>query len=414
MFGRDPDQRVAKATRWLAQGRHNDVRLEMEDLDLPEARALHAQALHTLAKMNLDEAHARFAADDPDGAKESLDLAILFGANKDQVRVIRKAARQARKEARLSAEADASAPPPPEGNDPLWSLPPDDPRLRFALAMEAYPDEIRPRMLELGRDFAEAVLSIEKDPGGARTRLGAFVDADPVARYERARAAIAAQQLPAAASDLATFAQEVGHMRIGQNHTAVMHAQVLARLGRGEEALAMLDAELAKVAGRGDIALAGTRVSVLEAMGRLEEAEKSGSRLLRDASRDMGLIRLVARCRDGLGNRGGAAALLEDGLTRCCSSPGKCGNQAYDVPAARMLTRIYLEEGIEETRVQTLLAELKRWRQQETWEDGYISALCARNDGRPDDTERFRTALAKDLPAKDPRHAWLDRHLSAP
>jgi tetratricopeptide (TPR) repeat protein len=407
MFGRDPDQRIAKATRWLAEGRHNDVRLEMEGLDLPEAQSLRDQALTALAQMNLDEAQARFSSDDPDGAKESLDLAILFGADKDQVRTIRKAAREARKAARTAAEAEANTPPTPVGDDPLWSLPPDDPRIRFALAMEAYPDAIRPRMLELGREFAEAVLSIEKDPAAARARLGSFVETDPVARYERARAALAAGQLPAAASDLATFGEEVGHMRIGQNHTGVMHAQVLTQLGRGEEALAMLDVELAK---RNDIALAGTRISVLEVLGRLEEAEKSGSRLLRDASRDMGLIRLVARCRERLGNRMGAAAMLEDGLTRCCSSPGKCGNQAYDVPAARMLTRIYLEDRIQEKRVTTLVAELERWRKQETWEDGYIAALLARNAGRPD-ADRFRAALATALPAADPRHAWLDLHL---
>ena len=46
----------------------------------------------------------------------------------------------------------------PAGDDPIWSLPPDDPRLRFALLIERYPEHLRARMLELGADFAAAAM----------------------------------------------------------------------------------------------------------------------------------------------------------------------------------------------------------------------------------------------------------------
>ena len=51
------------------------------------------------------------------------------------------------------------------GDDPIWSLPPDDPRLQYALRWETYPVEVRERLIPLGQEFAEAVLSIQRGNG---------------------------------------------------------------------------------------------------------------------------------------------------------------------------------------------------------------------------------------------------------
>jgi maleate cis-trans isomerase len=67
--------------------------------------------------------------------------------------------------------------------------------------------------------------------------LTPFVGRDDVARYERARAAIAANELPAAGSELIQFGASLGHQAIGSKHTAMMMVQVLSKIGRAEEAL---------------------------------------------------------------------------------------------------------------------------------------------------------------------------------
>ncbi|MDP6947395.1 MAG: hypothetical protein QF464_24820, partial [Myxococcota bacterium] len=93
-------------------------------------------------------------------------------------------------------------------------------------------------------------------------------------------------------------------------------------------------------------------------------------------------------------------------------SPGKCGNQPLDVAAVRQLARMYLEDRIEPKRTEELLADLRRHVKKPGWEDAYISALLARNEGRPQLTElvgRLRAAV----PEEDARHEWLDTAFGA-
>ena len=55
------------------------------------------------------------------------------------------------------------------GDDPIWSLPPDDPRLKYAVHLEGYPIELRERLIGLGQEFAMLVLGI--DQGNGRSAL---------------------------------------------------------------------------------------------------------------------------------------------------------------------------------------------------------------------------------------------------
>ena len=407
LLGRDPASRMDKARRFLAEGAFNDARWELEDLDHPDAAALREESRLGLVNLNLDEAAARFRSADFAGAQEHLNLAKEFGATTSQLREVRRVGREerARKQAEEAAKAEAEL--VLEGNDPLWGLPPDDPRIRYALLLEGWPDDLRERLARLGPDFARTVMLIEDGKGGeAWDLLEPFVARDPVARLERSRAALQAGKLPAAASDLQAFGDKVGHQRIGNRHTAVTLAQVLGRLGRGAEALDLIERCIA--AGDGDLSLEGARTSLLESLRRLPEAEASAEALIKKAPKDQGLYRMLARIRMGRDNRPGAIGALEACLAKTCSNPGKCGNQPFDVAAGRMLATLYLEDRKEPGRVAELLTELGRNVREPQWEDRYIAALQARNEGLPG-LDRLAQRLTAELNPGDPRHQLVHR-----
>ncbi len=406
LFGTDADSRVARTKRFLERGEYNEARMEIDDVIHPQAAALQEEALNGLVGLNLQEASARFNAGDGDGGREHLAMAKQFGATPAQLREARREARVVRDRLRqeaedaAAAEAEATA---PEGSDPLWGLPPDDPRLRYAMLLEAWPEHLRERLAALGADFAKAVLLTEEGKGGeALMALGAFVEREPAARYERARAALQAGKLPAAVSDLQSFGDAVGHLRIGPVHTGIMLAQLQARLGRGPDALSTLDNLLA--AGD-DLAVRGSRAGLLESMGRHEDARKEAEKLLLVAPKDQGLYRMLARTRLRAGDRMGAVMALEGGLAKTCSNPGKCGNQAFDVVAGRMLLQVYLEDRMEPDRTKELLRDISRANQgPPQWEDRYIAALAARNDGAIGISD-MAAQLLRELPAGDPRRS---------
>ncbi|MFT4974882.1 MAG: tetratricopeptide (TPR) repeat protein [Myxococcota bacterium] len=414
-FGRSPAARLERAQHFMGRGRYNDARLELEGLDGEEAEAMLAEARGVLAQWNLEESEARFRSGDAVGAQEHIALAQTFGATDEQVRATRRIGRELRAEARreaqaVKAEAQAAAQEQMGGDDPLWRLPPDHPRLRYAVLVEGYPEGLRGRLVGLGGDFAAAVMLLEEGKADdAWTAMAAFTSQDPVARYERARAALAAGRLPAAASDLLTFGQEIGHQRIGNNHTASMLAGVMGRLGRAAEALVIIDAEI--VAAPQELELQAVRVGLLEATGTLDEAEAAASALLQKAPRQMGLYRQLARIRERRGERGAAAQVLEWGLDTCCSSPGKCGNQPLDVQAVRALARLYLEDRVSPERTAELLKQLGQHVEQPSWDDGYLVALAARNQLDPR-AEQMAQRLVESLPEADPRRAVVAQAFS--
>jgi tetratricopeptide (TPR) repeat protein len=407
LFGTDPQARVDKARKLLGKGEYNEARWTLDGVKHPDVGPLLAQAKAGLVLMNLDEAKARYTAGDSVGAKEHLEIAREFGASTDQLKDARRFGREVREAEQARKVAQAQQPIEPEGDDPLWGLPPDDPRLRYAMRLENWPEALRLRLSQLGPAFAQAVMAIEDgNAAQAFEALTPFVQNEPAARFERARAALELGRLPAAAADLAEFGSALGHQRIGNQHTAVLHTQVLARMGRGEDALEMLDGAIQTDTA---IDLLGTRASLLEAMGRFEQARDEAEKLLHKAPKDQGLYRLLARVREALGDREGATFALEGSLATTCSNPGKCGQQPFDVAAGRMLARLYLEDRKAPDRVAELLDQVARNTEQPGWEDRYLEALVARNDGNTRVDEMVQ-ALEQALPTGDPRHTWLDTH----
>jgi tetratricopeptide (TPR) repeat protein len=407
LLGTDPESRVEKGRKLLEKGEYNEARWTLEEVQHPDVGPLLAQAKAGLVLLNLDEARARYSASDSVGAQEHLEIARQFGATHEKLKEVRRFGRDLREAEKAAQAVKAQRPITPEGDDPLWGLPPEDPRLRYAMRLENWPEELRLRLSQLGPQFAQAVMTIEDgDAARAFVALTPFAQKEPAARYERARAATQMGRLPEAAEDLSSFAEALGHQRIAGQHSAVMHTQVLARIGRGEEALAVLNTALRTEKA---IDLLGARTSLLEALGRFEEARDEAEALLHKAPKDQGLYRMLARIREALGDREGAVFALEGSLATTCSNPGKCGNQPFDVAAGRMLARLYLEDRKSPERVEELLGQVARNIEKPEWDDRYLEALVARNDGNAR-VDEMVSALEQALQAGDPRHGWLERH----
>ena len=353
------DEKLAKARRLIGEREFNEARWTLDGLNHPDAAALRAEAMNGLVELNLEAAVSAEALGDRDLAAEHLDLAREFGATPEQMRSYRRMSRAAAPPpAPKPKEKPAPEPPAPEGDDPIWSLPPDDPRLRYAQLVEAWPEALQPRLLALGAEFASAALAI--DEGGASMAweaLSPYTSVDPVAHYERARAALVMGQAGLAAGELKRFGETVGHTRIGAVHTAALLGQLLLQRGQAGPAFDVLNAAVQQ--SPEDVDLRFTRAGALAQQGRWEEVEADTTLVLRKSSRAMAAWRLLAQARVARHNRPGAVAALETALTTCCSSPGKCGNQPLDIEAARMLARLYAEAGEQPSRVSELLNDIR-------------------------------------------------------
>lgn len=412
--GFGPEGRLQRARRALEVADYHTARVELDGLDHPEAEPLRREVAAGMMRANLEEAAGRFNAGDEEGGREHLELARQLGATADQLAEVRRARRRDREErarARAMQEAAALAvETPPEGDDPLWSLPPDDPRVRYAVLLDGWPEDLRERLLRLGPAFAQAVMLIEEGQAGqAWAALRPLAATDPVARYERGRAALLAGRPADAAQELRQFGEAVGHRRIGASHSAALLCEAQAGAGDLAGALATIDGALAATPGETD--LLSLRAAVLEAQGRLDEAESTTRRLLDRAGRSMPAWRMLSRIRLRRGDRPGAAAALEAGLGACCSSPGKCGNQELDVEAARSLARLYLEDRVAPERSAELLGKLQAAGAEATWEDRYLAALVVRNRG--DATPALANRLREELGPSDPRRGLVDAAFTA-
>jgi hypothetical protein len=205
-----PADRVERARRLLDEGQPARARDEVEGVEGAEADAVRADARRGLMRLNLTLARqyaegGGFApgrgAPQP-SPKSTPSRAIWSSA---------RAAGWCVRPARRAANAPRPAPVRhKEGDDPIFSLPPDDPRLRYALMLEGWPDALRLKVAELGPEFAQAaMLTDDGDPVQAVQRLSPFTEREPAALFERAKALRALNHHSLAAQDLTEFARVV-------------------------------------------------------------------------------------------------------------------------------------------------------------------------------------------------------------
>lgn len=397
--------RLDKARRYLERGEPHHARDEVEGLGSDEARAVHAEALRALMRLNVREAIACAEGGSVARAQEHLSLAEQFSTPGDpEMAQARRAVREARQRRLEEREAATGPEVPPEGDDPLYALPPNDPRLRFAMVLEGYPEDLRARLTALGPGLAAAVMAVEEGQvAEGLDALRPFAEREPAARFERGRAAVAAGVPALVVTELRAFGAALGHQRVGAQHSAVMLAEALGALGMLDEARAELEAALRQ--DPDDLSLGLSRALVLEAQGLFAECDEAARGLASRHPRQLALYKLMARVRLRGGKRAEAAAALEAGLGSCCAS-GKCGMLPFDPEVGRQLARIYLEDRVEPERAAELLRKVDAAVQEPEWVDAYLHALAARNSDAPDLGERVQV-LARGLGPDDPRRAVL-------
>lgn len=412
-----PQDRVARAREAIARGRPDHARLDLLDLDLPEAKALLAEAENALALLNLEAAVQRTCAGDDRGAADCLELAEKFhrGGHEEafqrarrelrEIRTSRDAkgvADKAEQRARVLAVDPLGMTGGPRFDDP--EAPPLDPadeelEQRLALVVESYPAALRPGVARLGAPFAGAVLDLEEGRADlALQQLALLPDDEPLVWWERARAAQALGDPKASAEAVRAFARHAdGHHAVGNEHSAAFLAARLAEVGDLDGALRVLREVRAADPRVGTLLFA----QLLAATGAYPEADRLVAGLVREHPRTPGLYVLLAKVRLAGGQRAEAMRALEAGLEAVCCTPGKCGAQPPDHETHRMLATLYLEERRDVARGLELADKAAALAGQPTVDDAYLAALVARAKGAPDARDVARR-LRERLPPGHP------------
>lgn len=415
-----PEQRVERGRRFLDKGRPDEARLEVLDVDHPEAPEVLKLAEQQLAEQNLEAAVGYARAGDDVRVHIHLELADRFHhggleerfrAARREMREIRNARSEADERAKDEAQARLMAVDPLgltggpswlEPQAPTDLLDPDREEIeqRVALLVENYPEALRNGVGRLGADFAEAVLALEDGrPDQALQTLLALAEDEPLVHWEQARAAHALGDPASAARAVRTFAGLAGgHQPMGRVHSGVYLAQLLTEAGDAHAALRALRDVRARQPQEGGFLFA----QLLTMTGELEEAEAATTELIRRSPRTMALYGLLARIRLKGDHRTEAMRALEAGMEATHCAPGKCGFQPPDLDAHRLLATLYLESGIERERALELADIAAGLVKKPAWEDAYLLALVARARGEPSARQMAEQLLAS-TPQGDPR-----------
>ena len=126
LFGITNEQKISRAKKYIEKEEFNNARMEIYGIEHPEAKQILQQAHKGLAKVNIQEAQARFNSGDFLGAQEHLELAKTFGASDEDIRNARRLGRQRKQEEEEEKRNLHLQRNKIEivGDDPVWSLPP--------------------------------------------------------------------------------------------------------------------------------------------------------------------------------------------------------------------------------------------------------------------------------------------------
>lgn len=420
--GRTPEARLERARALYGRGKIAEARLDaLELLDTPGAAELVAAAESSLALANLETAVSWAEAGDAERVGHHMEVAQsfrqpgqeeAFASARERIdgharkRDTAAAARARQEAARLSEVHDGFREATgtlgidlPEGasEEEAEAL-----EARLTMLHDAYPEALRDQMIELGSPFAQAVLDLEDGlvEQGLQALL-ALPDDSALVQHERARAARRLGDPAAAARAWQRFAElSGGHTTVGGGHTAVMLAEAQAAAGDPETGLKTL-AVLRRT--EPDVA-APLHAALLEATGRLPEAESAYRALLSRHGPQPSIYLGIARVRLAGGHRDQAMAALETCMSQNPCDTGRCGSRPPDLATHRLLATLYLEDGKDLDRGLELADIAVGLVDRPTWEDAYLVALVGRARADGDWPERA-SHLGEVLPADDPRQA---------
>lgn len=437
-FFPSPADRVRRARELLAEGAWAAARAEVEDVELPDADLVRRSAEDGLASMNLDLALNCAKIGDEARVRHHLELAerFLSGEGEDRVippstdaalmgrlREVRRTIREERQtrdteRARVKAEKDAASQDQGLVAQRMIGVVPDhlapddeERKQRLALVVENYPKDLRRDLDSLGAGFADAVAAMDDGrPDLALQSLDGLPE-HPLVCWEQAIAALGLGDPKRAISALRRFAALAnGHRAMGNEHSGVLLSELLARTGDVDGALSLLTEVRTREPKAGGVLFA----QLLEARGRLGEAEAVLRDLVARAPSEPRLAMLLARVRIAGGHRVEAMSALEHQLAACCSTPGRCGTPP-DPQVQRDLAVLYFEDRRDLPRAREL-ADLaaRAWGAQgpTAWEDNWMLALWAQDRGEKDLETRFER-LWHALPLGDPRRDTVLHRIEA-
>jgi predicted Zn-dependent protease len=427
-FTPSPEKRVARARKMLVDGRAEFARLEVLDLDHPEAAEVLVAAEIVLARRNLEAALRYGSQHEDERAAECLRLAESFhhGALDAELQDTRRELRELRAhrdqaEERRRAERDArlmAVDPLGLTGGPSWLDPVLDPAVfgldqeelqaRLALVVENYPRELRDRVYDLGVDFAQAVLALDEGRASeAMTALLALPSDEPLVWWERARAAHALGDPAETARALREFVRLAGrHYAVGAMHSGEFLARALAEAGDAAGGLRVLREVRATEPKVGGFLYA----QLLAVAGERAEAEQVLVGLVRQHPTESALYVALARLRIAGDQRPAALRALETGLQACCGSPGRCGTRPPDLETHRLLATLYLEDGADLPRGLDLAEQAAQLVERPSWDDVYLRALAARRRGDADAAALAARLREVTPPELQPR---VDRYLAS-
>lgn len=433
-----PEDRVRRARQQLAARDWAAARAEIEDVDTADAEQVRRAAEDGLASMNLDLALTCAKIGDEARVRHHLELAERFLTGDGEERVsppsgdaallarLRDVRRQIREErqtrdadlARAKSDREASSRSEGLVAQRMGGVVPDhlapddeERRQRLALVIENYPKDLRHDLEALGAGFADAIGSLDEGrPDLALQQLDRLPE-HPLVCWEQAIAALGLGDPKRAITSLRRFATLAnGHRAMGNEHSAVLLSELLARTGEIDAALSTLSDLRTREPKAGGVLFA----QLLEARGRLPEAEAVLRDLVARAPTEARLAMLLARVRVAGGHRVEAMAALERQLSACCSTPGRCGSPV-DPQVQRDLATLYFEDRRDLPRARELAdAAARAWGAQgpQAWEDGWMLALWAQDRGETDLEPRFER-LWHALPLGDPRRDAVLQRIEA-
>jgi tetratricopeptide (TPR) repeat protein len=429
-FRPSPEKRIARARRALDADDPALARDELLGLEGDEAASLRAEAHDRLVTMNLEAAVSWARAGDEERVRVHMGLAAEhhdtgretdFRDTRRQIREIRQAQEAELEEKRRAEEARLMQIDPlhQTGDGALAPLGLDDEvagpdaeeiRARLALVVENYPESLKGSVEELGGDFARAILDLEDGrPDLALQLLLHLPEEAALVRWERARAAHTLGDPKAAARELRAFANLAGgHHAIGQQHSGLLLARVLAESGDAHEALRVLRDLRTRAPNLGGFLFA----QLLAATDQLPEADAVLRDLVKRHPLEPAFYLLLAHVRVQGGHRREAMRALEQGLHQNQCASGTCAARPPDPALKRLLATLYLEDGMETKRALQLLDEAPI-EGAPSWDEAYALALAGRERGERR-AEELVAHLHAQTPEGDPRSGRLQRYLPLP